>query len=54
MSKPTDVESNPTSSPRKHVVITGTGRAGTTFLIEVLTILGLDTGFNIEELSSGK
>ena len=29
---------------RKHVVITGTGRAGTTFLVQLLTNLGLDTG----------
>lgn len=28
-----------------HVVITGTGRSGTTFLVELLTKLGLDTGF---------
>lgn len=31
---------------RKHILITGTGRAGTTFLIELLTQLGLDTGFD--------
>lgn len=31
------------SSPK--VVITGTGRAGTTFLVQVLTDLGLDTGY---------
>lgn len=29
-----------------HVVITGTGRSGTTFLMELLTTLGLDTGFD--------
>jgi hypothetical protein len=34
------------ASLRRHVVITGTGRAGTTFLIELLTHLGLDTGFS--------
>ena len=34
-----------------HVLITGTGRAGTTFLMEVLTRLGLDTGFTVEQLS---
>lgn len=28
-----------------HVVITGTGRAGTSFLVALLTNLGLDTGF---------
>jgi len=31
---------------RHHVVISGTGRAGTTFLVQLLTRLGLDTGFN--------
>jgi hypothetical protein len=28
-----------------HVIISGTGRAGTTFLVQLLTALGLDTGF---------
>ena len=32
-------------TPRSHIVITGTGRAGTTFLVQLLTSLGLDTGF---------
>ena len=27
------------------VIITGTGRAGTTFLMQLLTAIGLDTGF---------
>lgn len=40
--------------PRKHVVISGTGRAGTSFLIELLTHLGLDTGFLIEDLAKHK
>ena len=35
-------------TPRRHVVITGTGRAGTTFLVELLTHLGLETGFSVE------
>jgi hypothetical protein len=35
---------NPTA--KKHVVITGTGRAGTSFLVELLTYIGLDTGFD--------
>ncbi len=35
---------------RKHVVITGTGRTGTTFLVELLTNLGLDTGFTPENM----
>jgi hypothetical protein len=30
---------------RHHTIITGTGRAGTTFLVHLLTALGLDTGF---------
>jgi len=28
-----------------HVLITGTGRAGTSLLVQILTELGLDTGF---------
>ncbi len=39
-------------SARKHVMITGTGRAGTTFLVELLTHLGLDTGFSIEHVKA--
>jgi hypothetical protein len=35
---------------RKHVIITGTGRAGTTFLVELLTHLGLDTGYTLERM----
>lgn len=31
--------------PKHHLVITGTGRAGTTLLVQVFTSLGLDTGF---------
>ena len=30
---------------KRHVIITGTGRAGTTFLVQLLTELRLDTGF---------
>jgi hypothetical protein len=40
--------------PRHHVVITGTGRAGTTFLVELLTDLGLDTGFSTEDIARKK
>jgi len=29
-----------------HAIITGTGRSGTTFLVEMLTALGVDTGFD--------
>ena len=32
-----------------HVIITGTGRSGTTLLIQLLTELGLDTGFASKE-----
>lgn len=39
--------------PRRHVVITGTGRAGTTFLVQLLTNLKLDTGYNIETMQKG-
>ncbi len=35
---------------RKHIVITGTGRCGTSFLVQLLTRLGLDTGFVANEL----
>jgi hypothetical protein len=30
---------------KHHVIISGTGRAGTTFLVQLLTVLGFDTGF---------
>jgi hypothetical protein len=39
---------------RHHIVISGTGRAGTTFLVELLTHLGLDTGFKPEDLALRK
>jgi hypothetical protein len=39
-------------SIRNHVIITGTGRCGTTFLVQLLTFLGLDTGFSEEEVLS--
>jgi hypothetical protein len=32
--------------PRHHVIISGTGRTGTTFLVQLLTALKLDTGFD--------
>lgn len=35
---------------KKHVIITGTGRTGTTFIVQVLTHLGLDTGFTIDNM----
>lgn len=30
---------------KHHIIITGTGRAGTTFLVQLYTALGFDTGF---------
>lgn len=39
---------------RPHVVITGTGRTGTTFLVELLTHLELDTGFTAESVTQMK
>jgi hypothetical protein len=38
------------NKPRRHVVITGTGRAGTTFLVQLLTNLKLDTGYTAESI----
>ena len=34
-----------------HVLITGTGRTGTTFLVQLLTNLGLDTGFTRQNMA---
>ena len=34
----------------KRIIITGTGRAGTTFLMKLFTLLDLDTGFNKENV----
>ena len=39
---------------RNHIVITGTGRAGTTFLVELLTHLNFDTGFTPEDIPKWK
>jgi hypothetical protein len=44
--QPADGRTDPTLRPR--VLITGTGRAGTTLLVQVLTDIGLDTGFTPE------
>jgi hypothetical protein len=41
-------------SPRHHVLITGTGRAGTTFLVELFTHLGLETGFSTDDIANKK
>jgi hypothetical protein len=37
---------DPSAHPEHKVIITGTGRAGTTFLVRLLGALGLDTGIN--------
>lgn len=37
---------------RKHILITGTGRSGTSFLVELCTNLGLDTGFDSKDLEN--
>lgn len=34
------------SKTRRHLIISGTGRAGTTFLVQLMTQLGMDTGFS--------
>jgi hypothetical protein len=39
---------------RHHTVISGTGRAGTTFLVELFTNLKIDTGFSKDELKTFK
>jgi hypothetical protein len=31
---------------RRHIIISGTGRSGTTFLVQLFTAIGLDTGFS--------
>lgn len=36
---------------RAHIVITGTGRAGTSLLVQLLTFLGLDTGYSPERMA---
>lgn len=36
---------------RHHVIISGTGRAGTSFLVHLLTHLGLETGYRAESIT---
>jgi hypothetical protein len=43
---------NRTSTSDGHIIITGTGRAGTTFLVQLFTALGFSTGFSLEEALS--
>jgi len=35
-----------------HIIITGTGRAATTFLVQLLTLLGFDTGFTDKDFAT--
>ena len=39
------------TEPVHKVIITGTGRAGTTFLVQLLTEMGLDTGYTRASLA---
>jgi hypothetical protein len=34
---------------RRHILISGTGRSGTTFLVQLFTALGFDTGFDLNQ-----
>lgn len=36
------------NTKKHHTIISGTGRAGTTFLVQYFSALGLDTGFTLE------
>jgi hypothetical protein len=41
-----------TSSAAGHILVGGTGRAGTTLLVQWFTAMGFDTGFSLEEALS--
>jgi hypothetical protein len=41
-----------TDTRRHHTIISGTGRAGTTFLVKLLTKLGLDTGYDQDQMET--
>ncbi|MEP7158134.1 MAG: class I SAM-dependent methyltransferase [Chloroflexota bacterium] len=49
MTTPRDTMTGPIRRPDEHVIISGVGRAGTTFLVRYLTLLGFDTGFSAAE-----
>lgn len=36
---------------KRKIIITGTGRSGTTFLVQLLTLLGADTGYDYQDFS---
>jgi hypothetical protein len=42
-----------TDASQGRIIITGTGRAGTTLLVQLFTALGFDTGFSLEEALIG-
>jgi hypothetical protein len=42
----------PDDARRHHTIISGTGRAGTTFLVKLLTNLGLDTGYQKNQMET--
>ncbi|MCC6942011.1 MAG: hypothetical protein IT551_10450 [Novosphingobium sp.] len=44
----------PKTLPTGRIYISGTGRAGTTFLVQLLTELGLDTGFDGSEIEGAE
>jgi hypothetical protein len=46
------VEAEPVGRRRGHLLIAGTGRAGTTLLMRILTRLGLDTGFTCGQFAA--
>jgi hypothetical protein len=43
---------SPRDRRRHHTIISGTGRAGTTFLVKLLTNLGLDSGFDRNQMET--
>lgn len=40
-------EASETNDPKHHLLISGYGRAGTTYLTQLFTLLGLDTGWSV-------
>ncbi|MER0240369.1 hypothetical protein [Fulvimarina sp. MAC8] len=41
-----------TSKDDGHIIITGTGRSGTTLLVQYFTYLGFDTGYSLRQVST--
>lgn len=48
----TPSRSIPGDPRRHHTIISGTGRAGTTFLVKLLTNVGLDTGYHEDQMET--